>query len=122
MRRNPQKRLGASERDAEDVKRQSFFRVKPAVNEIIAMLKCISCFLLLRFLFFLFFVCFFFPFMLAAVFLARLLFIHITCFCIAVCYSPAVYCVGLALLLEFLFYFLNVCMCVLCSVTIVLCI
>ncbi|XP_076455221.1 serine/threonine-protein kinase N2-like isoform X2 [Babylonia areolata] len=26
MRRNPQKRLGASERDAEDVKRQSFFR------------------------------------------------------------------------------------------------
>ena len=27
MRRNPEKRLGASERDAEDIKRQPFFRV-----------------------------------------------------------------------------------------------
>lgn len=28
MRKNPEKRLGSSERDAEDVKAQSFFRVR----------------------------------------------------------------------------------------------
>jgi len=27
MRKNPEKRLGSSERDAEDVKKQAFFRV-----------------------------------------------------------------------------------------------
>ena len=71
MRRNPQKRLGASERDAEDVKRQSFFRVKPDVNEFIAMLKCIYCsfFFLPSFeVFFFFLVLFVYPFMLAASF------------------------------------------------------
>ena len=69
MRRNPQKRLGASERDAEDVKRQSFFRVKPDVNEFIAMLKCIYCFFFFSSLvFFFFFFEFVSPFMLAASF------------------------------------------------------
>ena len=87
MRRNPQKRLGASERDAEDVKRQSFFRVKPDVNEFIAMLKCIYCsfFFLPSFeVFFFFFGWICFSLHACCQFLARWLFIHITYCCVAV--------------------------------------
>ena len=42
MRKNPAKRLGSSERDAEDVKKQAFFRVNISTLFISLNITCVS--------------------------------------------------------------------------------